>query len=56
VFLHDLKGKGAYISAMVNGYRYFHIAAQNSEQESHSQVDKTVSVSVASIGKSSVKK
>ena len=56
VFLHDLKGKGAYISAMVNGYRYFHITAQNNEQESHSQIDKTVSVSVASIGKSSAKK
>ena len=24
VFLHDLKGKGAFISAMINGFRYFH--------------------------------
>jgi Ni/Fe-hydrogenase 1 B-type cytochrome subunit len=23
-FVHDLKGKGAFISAMVNGFRYFH--------------------------------
>lgn len=25
VFLHDLKGKGASISGMINGYRYFHV-------------------------------
>lgn len=51
VFLYDLKGKGAYISAMINGYRYFHITAQNNEQENNSQVNKTVSVSIDSIGK-----
>ncbi len=28
VFLHDLKGKGAFISAMVNGHRYFHFTNQ----------------------------
>ena len=26
-FLHDLKGRGAFISAMVNGFRYFHYSA-----------------------------
>jgi Ni/Fe-hydrogenase 1 B-type cytochrome subunit len=26
-FLHDLKGKGAAISGMINGLRYFHVAA-----------------------------
>ncbi len=28
-FLHDLKAKGAFISAMVNGFRYFHYARFN---------------------------
>ena len=37
VFLHDLKGKGAFISAMVNGHRYFHFTNQNKENESNSQ-------------------
>jgi len=31
VFLHDLKGKGACISAMVNGFRYFHHTTVNDE-------------------------
>lgn len=26
--LHDLKGKGAFISAMINGHRYFHVSTQ----------------------------
>ncbi len=29
VFLHDLKGKGASISGMISGYRYFHVEGQN---------------------------
>ncbi len=37
VFLHDLKGKGAFISAMVNGYRYFHFTAQNNKDENISR-------------------
>jgi len=32
VFMHDLKGKGGLISAMVNGYRYFHIEPLESSQ------------------------
>ena len=32
VFLHDWKGKGAFISAMINGYRYFHVASQSVAQ------------------------
>jgi len=28
VVLHDLKGKGAFVSAMINGNRYFHVAIQ----------------------------
>ncbi len=35
VFLHDLKGKGAFISAMVNGYRYFHFTGQKNENENN---------------------
>ncbi len=31
VFLHDLKGKGAFISAMVNGFRYFHYTGENNK-------------------------
>lgn len=34
VVLHDLKGKGAYISAMVNGYRYFHYTGVNDKDDS----------------------
>ncbi len=33
VFLHDLKGKGAFISAMVNGHRYFHFTNQKNQNE-----------------------
>jgi len=33
VFLHDLKGKGAFISAMVNGHRYFHFTNQKNRNE-----------------------
>lgn len=28
-FLHDLKGKGAAISGMISGYRYFHVEGQD---------------------------
>ncbi len=31
--LHDLKGKGAFISAMINGHRYFHVAVQPLDSE-----------------------
>jgi len=48
-FLHDLKGKGAFISAMVNGYRYFHYTGLNDGEESHSLHKQSVSISVDSI-------
>ncbi len=57
VFLHDLKGKGAFISAMVNGYRYFHFTSQNNENNSLGMKQKmqaekqSVSISVDSIKK-----
>ena len=35
VFLHDLKGKGAFISAMINGHRYFHFTSQSNENENN---------------------
>jgi Ni/Fe-hydrogenase 1 B-type cytochrome subunit len=32
-FLHDLKGKGAAISGMISGFRYFHVPAAASKPE-----------------------
>lgn len=32
-FLHDLKGKGAAISGMINGYRYFHVERQEGDRQ-----------------------
>ncbi|MBO0614265.1 MAG: hypothetical protein RL122_2469 [Pseudomonadota bacterium] len=45
VVLHDLKGKGAAISGMINGYRYFHIEKSEGEQ----QANPTAAVGKASI-------
>ena len=47
VFLHDLKGKGACISAMVNGYRYFHHT--QASDKGGSKLSGNLSVSVDSI-------
>jgi len=44
VFLHDLKGKGACISAMVNGYRYFHHTEVSDKEASKLSGKMTVSV------------
>jgi len=44
VFLHDLKGKGAYISAMVNGFRYFHYTAANDSSGSDFPASQSISV------------
>jgi Ni/Fe-hydrogenase 1 B-type cytochrome subunit len=44
VFLHDLKGKGACISAMVNGFRYFHHTAVIEKDGSDLSGKLTVSV------------
>jgi Ni/Fe-hydrogenase 1 B-type cytochrome subunit len=44
VFLHDLKGKGACISAMVNGFRYFHHTAISDKEDSDLSGKMTVSV------------
>lgn len=35
-FFHDIKGKGAHISAMLNGYKYFHIKEKPTEGEASS--------------------
>ncbi len=55
VLLHDLKGKGAFISAMINGYRYFHFTGQNNDTDKHSLKNqaekKPVTISVDSIEK-----
>lgn len=41
VVLHDLKGKGAFISAMINGHRYFHFNGQNNKINDLSMKNKT---------------
>ena len=53
VFLHELKGKGAFISAMVNGFRYFHYTGMNSGEGSNFQnkPSENQSISVDSIKK-----
>lgn len=55
VFLHDLKGKGAYISAMVNGFRYFHYTGINDGEKSSfknkQSENQSVHISVDSIKK-----
>ncbi len=53
VFLHDLKGKGAYISAMVNGFRYFHYTGVNDKDGGNVPGEKSgkQSISVDSIKK-----
>lgn len=55
VFLHDLKGKGAYISAMVNGFRYFHYTGVNNKDGSDFSGNRSgnQSISVDSIKKQS---
>ncbi len=57
VVLHELKGKGAFISAMINGYRYFHSTDRDDDIARLSQNNKTgkksVSISVDSITKQS---
>lgn len=50
VFLHDLKGKGACISAMVNGHRYFHFSSKDNIIHSINTADETtVQIPVDSI-------
>ena len=44
-FLHDLKGKGAAISGMISGYRYFHVEKQDGVKAGNP---------VAAVGKASI--
>ena len=44
-FLHDWKGKGAFISAIINGHRYFHYSSNN-EVGVH-KITKTPSVHIS---------
>ncbi len=32
-FFHDLRGKGAFVSAIINGHRYFHVDADSKKAE-----------------------
>lgn len=53
VFLHDLKGRGAAVSGMISGYRYFHVEEKNAGKEAMPDGNKSsvVHVSIDSIGK-----
>lgn len=53
VFLHDLKGKGASVSGIISGYRYFHVEGQNGGGKSTPATGKAsiVHVSIDSIQK-----
>jgi Ni/Fe-hydrogenase 1 B-type cytochrome subunit len=53
VFLHDLKGKGAAISGMISGYRYFHVASRDQPENAEPFKGSTppVYISVDSIKK-----
>ena len=55
VFLHDLKGKGAFTSAIINGYRYFHISDQEAGKTRSTPKDSSIYISVESIKKQSDK-
>lgn len=50
-FLHDLKGKGAFISAMINGYRYFHMENQDIGNTKTSSEDSAIYIPIESIKK-----
>ncbi len=57
--LHELKGKGAFISAMINGYRYFHLTGQDNAINNPSQKNQTekksVTISVDNIKKHTIR-
>lgn len=49
VFLHDLKGKGAFLSSMISGYRYFHVGGRTQELLDRIQGPSTVSIPLDSL-------
>ena len=51
VFLHDLKGRGALISAMVSGWRYFHVTRQGKVEDAVFGRRTTAEVSLDSLGR-----
>lgn len=53
VFLHDLKGKGASISGIISGYRYFHVGTQAAGGNSKPTAGK---VSIVHVSIDSIKK
>ena len=48
-FLHDLKGKGAFISAIINGHRYFHYSSNNKSGETKKVETSAIHIAVDSI-------
>ena len=51
VFLHDLKGKGALVSAMISGWRYFHVTRQGPIEDAVFNRRTSVEVSIDSLGR-----
>lgn len=48
-FLHDWKGKGAFISAIINGHRYFHYPSNNIEGKTETVKTPAIHIAVDSI-------
>ncbi|MCK4585756.1 MAG: cytochrome b/b6 domain-containing protein [Gammaproteobacteria bacterium] len=48
-FLHDWKGKGAFISAIINGHRYFHYPSNNIEGKAETVKTPAIHIAVDSI-------
>lgn len=48
-FLHDWKGKGAFISAIINGHRYFHYSSNNKVGQSETVETPAIHIAVDSI-------
>ena len=48
-FLHDWKGKGAFISAIINGHRYFHYSSNNKVGQTEKVETPSIHIAVDSI-------
>jgi len=48
-FLHDLKGKGAFVSAIINGHRYFHYSSNKKVGQTETVENPSIHIAVDSI-------
>lgn len=48
-FLHDLKGKGAFVSAIINGHRYFHYSGNKKVGQTETEENSSIHIAVDSI-------